>query len=154
MNRIASGRTVSSMAAVALACCACTTLALAAKPSKGATYSGQITVHRGTITRNYPISLKVSASGRQVASFDVSLYPVYCEGGGFGAPVSKTARISSKGTFRAALPLVFAPTHQNQGSLVVSGRFGPHHSLSGKVTTDFSKSTSCNGTARFHATAR
>jgi hypothetical protein len=133
-------------------------LASTSKPVRGAIYSGQITrvLHSGgkTFKSNFPISFAVSANGKRVSAFTFpSSYPVYCQGGGFGQPQSKSGKISDKGKFKVKLPLVFAPTHQHQGFLVVSGTFGKHRKVSGTVFTDFTKAKVCNGSTKYSAKA-
>ncbi|HEY2596308.1 MAG TPA: hypothetical protein VGK33_20640, partial [Chloroflexota bacterium] len=57
--------------------------ALAAAPIKGATYKGKLSVASNV---TFPISFKVSTNGKRVGSFKLSNgYPIYCQGGGFGA---------------------------------------------------------------------
>jgi hypothetical protein len=127
---------------------------VAASPKKGKTYSGEIRrTAGGTIT--LPISFEVSKNGRKVHDFSLpSSYPVYCEGGGFGEAEDATAKISKKGTFNAKLPLYFAPSHEHQGFVKISGKFGKKGHESGKVVTDFTKSKSCNGTSNYSTKAQ
>ena len=126
-------------------------VAFAAKPAKGKTYSGEI---KRSATVQFPISFKASRSGKRVSGFSFpSSYPVYCQGGGFGAPQSRSARISRRGTFEVKLPIVFTPTHQRQGFVRVSGRFLRHKREKGEITTHFDKSPSCNGAAHYSAHA-
>ena len=121
--------------------------ALAAKPVSGATYSGKIS-RASNVT--FPISFKVSANGKRVSSFVLaSSYPVYCQGGGFGAVQPASGTISKHGTFKVKLPIYFAPAHQHQGFVIVTGTFAKHGKESGTVRTDFTRSSSCNGTSRY-----
>ena len=102
----------------------------------------------------YTIAFEVSANGKKVHDFSLpSGYPVYCEGGGFGEAQDATAKISSKGTFTAKLPIYFAPTHDHEGFVKVTGKFGKKGHESGKVITEFSTSKTCNGTSQYTATA-
>ena len=129
----------------------CAAGANAAHPAKGKTYSGSIE-HASNVT--YPISFKVSKNGKKVDDFGLSSgYPVYCQGGGFGEAQDATAKISSKGTFTANLPIYFAPTHDHQGFVKITGKFGKKGHESGKVITEFSTSKTCNGTSKYTATA-
>jgi hypothetical protein len=144
-----------AIAATALLVAGGSPAAPAAQPTHGATYSGTIkrVVHSNghTYRSTFTISFRVSASGKQVSGFTFAQnYPVYCQGGGFGSPQPKQGRVSTKGTFEVKLPLYFAPRHQNQGSLVITGKFGQHGTESGKVTTDFKNATSCNGEAGYN----
>jgi hypothetical protein len=129
--------------------CAAAIPALGASAKKGKTYSGQITrIIKGYRSTN-PISFEVSKNGKKVDDFSFpSFYPVYCEGGGFGEPQAAAAKIKN-GKFTAKLPLYFAPAHEHQGFLKITGKFGKKGHESGKVITDFTKSTSCNGTSKY-----
>lgn len=87
---------------------------------------------------------------RKVHDFSLpSGYPVYCEGGGFGEAQDATAKISSKGTFTAMLPIYFAPTHDHQGFVKITGKFGKKGHESGKAITEFTTSKTCNGTSKY-----
>ena len=123
----------------------------AAHPAKGKTYSGSIK-HLSNVT--YPITFEVSKNGKKVHDFSLpSGYPVYCEGGGFGEAQDATAKTSGKGTFTAKLPIYFAPTHDHQGFVKITGKFGKKGHESGKVITEFSTSGTCNGTSKYTAKA-
>lgn len=125
--------------------------AVAAKPVRGATYSGKIS-RVSNVT--FPISFKVSANGKRVSSFVLaSSYPVYCQGGGFGAVQPASGTVSKRGTFKVKLPIYFAPAHQHQGFVIVTGAFGKHGRESGTLKTDFTHSSSCNGTSRYSTQA-
>ena len=127
--------------------------ASAAHPAKGKTYSGSIKRLAGANV-TFPITFEVSKNGKKVHDFSLpSGYPVYCEGGGFGEVQDATAKISSKGTFTAKLPIYFAPTHDHQGFVKITGKFGKKGHESGKVITEFSTSKTCNGTSKYTATA-
>lgn len=132
-------------------------VALAANPKKGATYSGLITRVVAGTSSTFPISFEVSANGKKVRNFTLeSDYPVYCEGGGFGEAQKATATVSKKGTFTAKLPLYFAPAHEHQGFVEITGKFGKKGHESGKVVTDFSGGnlTGCNGTSKYTTKAK
>jgi hypothetical protein len=138
---------------IALICAvAIPALSVAAAPKKGRTYVGEIKeVYGGKVGNTDEISFQVSASGKQVRDFSLpNGYPVYCEGGGFGEAKDATTKITPKGTFTAKLPIYFAygsPKHQ--GFVKVSGKFGKKGRESGKVITEFTKSTTCNGTSKY-----
>lgn len=125
----------------------------AAHPAKGKTYSGSIKSRPGgNVT--FTISFQVSKNGKKVHDFSLpSGYPVYCEGGGFGEAQDATAKVSSKGTFTAKLPIYFAPTHDHEGFVKITGKFGKKGHESGKVITEFSTSDTCNGTSKYTAKA-
>ena len=125
--------------------------ALAAKPVRAATYSGKIS-RASNVT--FPISFKVSANGKRVSSFVLtSSYPVYCQGGGFGTVQPASGTVSKHGTFKVKLPIYFAPAHQHQGFVIVTGVFGKHGKESGTVRTDFAHSSGCNGTSSYSTKA-
>jgi hypothetical protein len=142
------------LAVTVVALFAVAAVAFAGKPVKGATYTGKITrVIRAagkTYRSSFSISFNVSASGKKVSGFTLPQgYPVYCQGGGFASPQAGSGKISSKGKFTVKLPLYFAPTHQHQGFVIVTGAFGKRGAESGKVKTAFSKAKVCNGTASY-----
>jgi hypothetical protein len=115
--------------------------------ASGATYSRKIS-RASNVT--FPISFKVSANGKHVSSFVLtSNYPVYCQGGGFGTAQSATGTISKHGTFKVKLAIYFAPEHDHQGFVIVTGSFAKHGEEHGKVTTDFTHSRSCNGSSNY-----
>jgi hypothetical protein len=125
----------------------------AAHPVKGKTYSGSIKRLAGANT-TLPITFEVSSNGKKVQDFSLpSGYPVYCEGGGFGETQDVTAKISSKGTFTAKLPIYFAPTHDHQGFVKITGKFGKKGNESGTAITEFSSFKTCNGTSKYTAKA-
>ncbi|HTX47254.1 MAG TPA: hypothetical protein VMD48_13275 [Solirubrobacteraceae bacterium] len=126
--------------------------ALAARPHRGATYTGRIE-RASNVT--FPISFTVSKSGKKVSSFKLpDSYPVYCQGGGFPALGNGgSGAVANKGTFTVRLPLRNLRTNAAEGSLIVSGKFGAGASASGKVRTDIAGSAfkTCNGTSPFTA---
>ncbi len=125
--------------------------AFATTPVKGARYTGTIS-RRSNNT--FSISFKVSANGKRVSNFTLAnSYPVYCQGGGFGAMQTGSGSITKKGTFKVKLPLYFAPLHQHQGFLIITGTFGMFARESGKVTTDFTHSSTCKGTSSYKTAA-
>jgi hypothetical protein len=125
--------------------------ASAVHPAKGKTYSGEI---KQSVTVQFPISFKVSSTGKSVSKFRLpNGYPVYCQGGGFGSAHSRRAKISRRGTFRAKLPIIFAPTHQHQGFLKVTGKFRSHKRETGKVVTGFTNGSSCGGSSKYSTRA-
>lgn len=129
-------------------------VAMAAKPVKGATYSGKIRNSRNSID-TYPISFKVSKSGKQVSGFKLTGdYPSYCQGGGFPQVGTKgSGKISKQGTFTAKLPLLALGTNKADGFLIVTGKFGKGGSVSGKIKTDIAGTFGheCNGTSSYSA---
>jgi hypothetical protein len=137
-----------------IAALAAASVAIAAKPVKGATYSGKIRDSRNSID-TFPISFKVSKSGKQVSGFKLTAdYPSYCQGGGFPTLGTKgSGKVSKQGAFTAKLPLLAIGTNKADGFLVVTGKFGKRGSVSGKVRTDIAGKFGheCNGTSSFSA---
>jgi hypothetical protein len=145
------GRMVACALIVAVAIPA---LSIAAQPKKGRSYSGLITRIVKGYHSTFPISFDVSQNGKTVSDFSMpSGYPVYCEGGGFGEIQAAKAKVSKQGTFTAKLPLYFAPEHEHQGFVKVTGKFAKKGHESGKVITMFKKSTICNGTSKYKTNA-
>ena len=135
------------LSVVAFAALVAAGTALAATPIKGATYSGKI-ARASNVT--YSISFTVSTTGERVRNFALANgYPVYCQGGGFGAVQQASGKISKEGAFVVKLPIYFAPSHQHQGFVIITGRFAKHGKESGKVMTDFTHSNTCNGTSSY-----
>jgi hypothetical protein len=124
--------------------------ALAAKPTKGATYSGKINKVSNVA---FTIKFKVSSDGTHVGGFSLTDLPVYCQGGGFGQPLTRSAKITKSGTFKAKLPIYFAPTHSTEGYLNVTGKFAKGGKESGKVTTTFTHVKTCDGTSTYSTKA-
>ena len=140
-------RVLGAIALIALVVTAEGAVAFAATPIKGATYEGKIA---RTSNVTYSISFKVSANGKRVSSFTLTNgYPVYCQGGGFGAVQQASGTIAKNWTFDVKLPIYFSPSHQHQGFVIISGSFAKHGKESGKVMTDFTHGTTCNGTSRY-----
>ena len=125
--------------------------ALAASPVKGRTYMGRIVVAAKPFhpRLSAPIRFKVSADGSRVGPFTFN-YPVYCQGGGFGAFLSKSGEITKQGTFKVKLP-IYSQNGSTQGFVIVTGSFAKHGKESGKVTTDLAPPwpSSCNGTSSY-----
>ena len=97
----------------------------------------------------------MSGNGKKVSKFSLPEgYPVYCQGGGFGTTRNASTNITRKGTFNAKLPIYFEPTKQKQGFVKISGKFGAKKHESGTVTTDFTKSATCNGTSKYKTRAK
>lgn len=139
---------------LSLAICAA---ALAAHPLKGKTYTGTINqVFNGQVVNEYPFSFSVSKTGSKVMKFTVpTSVPIYCEGGGFGGASGGSATVTKAGTFKAKVPIIFTPTHEHQGFVTITGKFGKKGTESGSVSTEFAKGNlkSCNGTSRYTTTA-
>jgi hypothetical protein len=124
-----------------------TGVALAAKPLKGATYSGAFTGEAYNT-----ISFKVSSNGKKVSGFNIPSPPVGCQGGAFGSASGGTATVSKKGTFKVTLNIVFAPQHKTNGTVLVTGKFGQHGSESGKISSTFTGkdfTASCDATKSY-----
>lgn len=150
--RLSARRPIAIFLATLVALLGGTAAALAAKPIKGKTYQGKLKLpHASNVT--YGISFKVSANGKRVSSFSLPQgYPIYCQGGGFGQQQAASGEITKTGKFTVKLPIYFAPAHQHQGFVIITGAFAKHGKESGTVKTDFTKSHVCNGTATYTAT--
>jgi hypothetical protein len=70
-----------AFAAVLLLLLTLTSVAFAATPKKGATYSGRLKPESGPTSDGTPISLAVSADGQKV-TVKMESFPLFCEGGG------------------------------------------------------------------------
>ncbi len=117
-------------------------IALAAQPLKGATYSGAF---KGRVSDS--VSFKVSANGKKVSGFSIPNSPAGCQGGAFGSASGGSGSISKQGTFKVTLSIVFAPAHRTNGKVVVSGKFGKKGAESGKVSSVYTNKlfpASCN----------
>lgn len=112
-----------------------TALAIAAKPVKSATYTG-------TTNHESPVSFKVSANGKRVTGLHVPL-PASCQYGGIAALKPGTARITSKGTFKATLT-IRALDGQKSGKVFVAGTFHRKRRESGTITSVFTAFRDCN----------
>jgi hypothetical protein len=130
-------------------------VALAAHPAKGKTYTGTINQSfGGKVVNQFPISFSVSKNGKKVKKFSLpSNVPIYCEGGGFGGASGGSAAVSKAGTFKIKLPIIFAPTHEHQGFVTITGKFGPKKAEAGTISTEFTKTKSCDGTSPYTTTA-
>lgn len=145
-------RVAAASVLAALVAASSTAAALAAGPIKGATYKGKLKLAPASSV-TFPISFKVSANAKRVSNFTFAHgYPVYCQGGGFGQVQAASSPIAKNGTFTVKLPIYFAPGHSHQGFVIVTGAFAKHGKESGKVTTDFTSSHVCNGTATYSTT--
>jgi hypothetical protein len=126
---------------------AITTVALAAGPVKGGTYTGE------TVHGKRPITLKVSKSGKAVTA-NVTFPPQYCEGGGGGTrQVTKAATISKSGSFKGSIAYEFVPTHKITAHLFFTGKFSGH-AVNGTARSEFPLAKQCNGSTRFSAKAK
>lgn len=121
--------------------------AAAAKPEKGKTYSG--TVKRfGT-----PISFRVSKTGKSVSHFRIQDAPfIFCQGGGVNPPRSRSARVSSNGTFKVKLPLKQVDG-KPAGHMTVTGKFAKEAKEAGNVTVVIKHVASCNGSSPYSTKA-
>jgi hypothetical protein len=132
--------------------------AIAAQPLKGRTYAGTINqVFNGKVVNEFPFSFGVSANGKKVKKFNLGAsVPIYCEGGGFGGASGGSATVTKAGTFKAKLPIIFTPTHEHQGFVTITGKFGAKGTESGSLSTEFAnaKIKSCDGTSRYRTTAQ
>lgn len=82
---------------------------------------------------------KVSANGKKVIDLSADT-PFKCSGGcgGVGSATAGTAKISSKGTFKATLKIM-APgsTTKSEGTDTITGKFVSHGRAKGTVASHF-----------------
>jgi hypothetical protein len=123
---------------------ALTTVALAAGPVKGATYTGT------TAHGNAAISLKVSKSGKSV-TVNAPSAPIYCQGGGAGTrQITRAATISPSGSFKGSITYEFVPTHRITAHLRFAGKFSGH-AVKGTARSEFPLAKQCDGSTSFSA---
>jgi hypothetical protein len=124
---------------------ALSTVALAAGPAQGGAYAGALQ----PVTRGIAVSFKVSKSGKQVSSLQISDIPIYCSGGGPAIPIHfKNATISGKGTFTSSAKYVIkiGPFKGQVGeTFKITGRFFKGRSEQGTVATTYPKAKQCSG---------
>jgi hypothetical protein len=140
-----------SVAAIAMAMPAA--VALAAAPTRGATYRGLLAGSHSSIK----VSFHVSPGGSQVQAIRLSALPVFCPG---GAPPNSTltfanAHVTPAGTFSTTgrdLLGVGPLKGTVAAKLAITGTFAAGGHESGTVTTIFAGSaTHCDGRARYSA---
>lgn len=125
-------------------------LALAANPLGGATYSGRW----GPQSFHATVKFKTSRNGKRVSGFKIAVGPLGCQG---APPTVKSGGSAAvkKGKFRVSLTLYFPPTKPSRhvGKLVVTGAFAGHGKESGKLTDQFNGksgySKSCDTTVSY-----
>lgn len=121
--------------------------AVAAKPEKGKTYSG--TVERSGTS----ISFRVSKTGKSVNHFNIQAAPfIFCQGGGVNPPKSRSARVSSNGTFKVKLPLK-SVNGKPAGHMSLTGKFAKDGNEAGKVTVVIKHLGSCDGSSAYSTKA-
>jgi hypothetical protein len=150
-SRATTQRAVGGAAVVIAALLLACAVAFAAKPVKGATYSG---AWKNKVGQRFGISFTVLRNGNRVKAVKLPAgAPVFCNGGGFGKPVRqvKSVKISSSGAFAVTLRIYSAPTKQTQGTVLVKGTFLANRRAKGTVTTKFKNAKVCNGTVKYTA---
>jgi hypothetical protein len=146
-----------TLLAAAIASLSICAVALAVQPAKGKTYTGTISqsLNGGEVVNTLSIAFAVAKNGKKVQHFSLpSNVPFYCEGGGFGGVSGGSAKVTKTGTFKVKLPIVFAPTHEHQGFVTITGKFRPNKVESGSITTEFTKLKSCDGKSPYSAAAK
>ncbi len=139
------------LAAATLAAALLATVARAATPLPGATYSGALSERQAAIS----ISFRVSPDGREVEAVTFSELPIYCTGSGppNARIVFATARISRRGTFtaRGRDAIAVGPLKGTAvASLTLTGTFASKGRASGVVRTDYVGTASkCSGRSRY-----
>lgn len=131
--------------------------ALAATPKspvvKGGSYTGTLAAPR----TSYTVSFKVSSNGKRVTELKTNNLPAYCPSGGPAVPIKfKNATVSQSGTFTSTGVQIIAvgPKKGQKGAtLKITGRFTSGGKESGKLTSTFPDSSSCNGSSSYSTTA-
>lgn len=117
-------------------------VAIASNATKGGSYVGTYAGASNTDS----ITFKVSSNGKQVVDLNV-ITPVKCNGGcgGFGTPITGSAKISKGGTFKVTLKIKAPGTsNQTEGTDKVTGKFLKGGRARGKVTSHFNHGSSGN----------
>ena len=139
-------RVVGAIALITLVATAEGAVAFAATPIKRATYEGKLPY----VQRHVFDQLQGERERKAREQFHArERLPVYCQGGGFGTVQKASGTIAKNGTFDVKLPIYFSPSHEHQGFVIITGSFTKHGKESGKVMTDFTHGTTCNGTSRY-----
>jgi hypothetical protein len=138
-----------TLAITMLALLACATIAFAAGPLKGRTYTG--TLAQGHVR----IVLKVSGSGRSVL-VSAPYAPLFCEPGGAGERViARPVPIAANGRFSGTISYELRPTHAILSRLIFSGRFsGAKVTGTGRSEFLLAAIKHCGGTTSFSAKAK
>jgi hypothetical protein len=145
------GPAVATALTTLLAATTFATVAFAAHPVKGGTYSGSLLPATKLVT----VSFKVSKSGTRVTALLLSNVPLYCSGGGPAIPVKfHAATVSKSGAFSstATVVIMVGPLKGQVGEkLTITGKFskaGEH----GTVKTRYVKAPSCGGESSYSTT--
>jgi hypothetical protein len=142
--RSGAGSSILAGAVASAAVLACATVALAAHPAKGKTYSGSV---KGNSTQ--PVSFKVNSRGTKVVKLMVPV-AFGCQGGGVETPKPASAKITPKGTFRTTVPLTgVGGSTGSAGSETITGTFLKGHKEKGTITSHFKTITSCDTTLKY-----
>jgi hypothetical protein len=124
-------------------------VALAAKPVKGASYSGTFRAGGEPVT----LTFKVSSNGKRVTNLHASNAGLYCSGGGPATPVKfKDGTISAKGTFKSTghYTIAVGPKKGQIGSkLTVTGSFKSGCRETGTLKTTYVGFARCSGTSDY-----
>jgi hypothetical protein len=107
------------------------TVAFAAGPKKGATYTGALAQGDELVT------LKVAPNGKAV-SFSAAYPPLYCQGGGGPTrQVTKPAQIANNGSFSGSIAYEFTITHKITSKLLFKGKFVNKKVVTGTARSEF-----------------
>lgn len=152
ISRQASRRAVAVLLLGSLAIAAPAVAALNTKPENGKTYKGLI---RQSATATYPISFKVSATGKTVTNFVLShgspRYSSGCYTVNFLSNRVK-APISSQGAFTAKVPIE-DPYKFIFGYVTITGKFSRAGHESGAATSKYKNDASCDGMSPYSTKA-
>jgi hypothetical protein len=141
-------RFLASVGLTLVALVALAAVAVAANIVDGATYKGSV----GKGPNAQTISFKVSENGKTVSHFKTGVpFGPPCPGGR-GFPISKSAPITSHGTFKVTLPLA-QRNNAFHGTLQLTGTFLAHHIERGKITSHLMNPKKCSTTVSYSTTA-
>lgn len=128
-----------------------TAIALAASPTKGATYSGNLKPEVGPVSSGTPISLRISSSGKKLAGVEIDDFPLFCEGGGPPQVIRFTQAKIKGGKFKATGT---SKTEKQFGggltaTAVLTGKFLAKGRERGTFKDTFVHSPQCGGTTTY-----
>jgi hypothetical protein len=135
------------LAAVLVALVALSAVALAAKPVKGAKYSGKVS----GVSKRTTVSFKVSSTGRKVTGLKIKpSIPAKCSTGHSGTLPAVSAKIK-RGKFKAKFT---ATVHGTKRTIAkVSGKFLSHRKERGTIKS-FGQTSSCTKSFKYSTKAK
>jgi hypothetical protein len=128
--------------------------AVAAKPVRGAHYSGKLTTGNPAPPR---ITFDVSRDGRKLRDLEITYPPLLCAVGGMTPPQDDASPAAIAKSGRFAKTVRFATLTGRVGATItIKGRFRKHRRASGTARVRWigGFDPGCGGTVPFHARAR